>query len=198
MSLKIKLTSIMVDDQSKALRFYTDILGFVKKADFSQGSFRWLTVASADAETRHGTLTLDRSSTGLEAAFEAQAGAFWRDEASPLPAGVDATSTKATDILGHGADVSASAPSRGAVPGADAEHGAPPRPRGRRHRQPLELPPLARDHRRDPDDTHQHGLDSEHLSLLYAGLCGHHLRIRARPAGRRETGVTGDDQEGYG
>jgi predicted enzyme related to lactoylglutathione lyase len=46
--MKIKLTSIYVDDQAKALRFYTDVLGFVKKADFSQGPFRWLTVASAD------------------------------------------------------------------------------------------------------------------------------------------------------
>jgi len=44
--MKIKLTSIYVDDQEKALRFYTDVLGFVKKADFSQGPFRWLTVAS--------------------------------------------------------------------------------------------------------------------------------------------------------
>jgi predicted enzyme related to lactoylglutathione lyase len=46
--MKIKLTSVYVDDQEKALRFYTDVLGFVKKADFSQGPFRWLTVASAD------------------------------------------------------------------------------------------------------------------------------------------------------
>jgi predicted enzyme related to lactoylglutathione lyase len=46
--MKIKLTSIYVDDQAKALRFYTEVLGFVKKADFSQGPFRWLTVASAD------------------------------------------------------------------------------------------------------------------------------------------------------
>lgn len=46
--MKIKLTSIHVDDQEQALRFYTDILGFVKKADFSQGSFRWLTVASPE------------------------------------------------------------------------------------------------------------------------------------------------------
>jgi predicted enzyme related to lactoylglutathione lyase len=44
--MKIKLTSVFVDDQEKALRFYTEILGFVKKADFSQGSYRWLTVAS--------------------------------------------------------------------------------------------------------------------------------------------------------
>ncbi len=46
--MKIKLTSIHVDDQEKALRFYTDVLGFIKKADFTQGPFRWLTVASAE------------------------------------------------------------------------------------------------------------------------------------------------------
>jgi predicted enzyme related to lactoylglutathione lyase len=46
--MKIQLTSIYVDDQDKALRFYTEVLGFVKKADFSQGPFRWLTVASAE------------------------------------------------------------------------------------------------------------------------------------------------------
>jgi predicted enzyme related to lactoylglutathione lyase len=46
--MKIKLTSVYVDDQEKALRFYTDVLGFTKKADFSNGSFRWLTVASPE------------------------------------------------------------------------------------------------------------------------------------------------------
>ena len=46
--MKIKLTRIYVADQEKALRFYTDVLGFVKKADFTQGPFRWLTVASAE------------------------------------------------------------------------------------------------------------------------------------------------------
>ncbi len=46
--MKIKLTSVHVDDQAKALRFYTDVLGFVKKADFSQGPFRWLTVVSSE------------------------------------------------------------------------------------------------------------------------------------------------------
>ncbi len=46
--MKIKLTSVYVNDQDKALRFYTETLGFVKKSDFSQGPFRWLTVASAD------------------------------------------------------------------------------------------------------------------------------------------------------
>jgi len=46
--MKIKLTSIYVDDQEKALRFYTEVLGFVKKTDFSNGSYRWLTVASTE------------------------------------------------------------------------------------------------------------------------------------------------------
>ena len=46
--MKIKLTSIYVDDQEKALRFYTDVLGFVKKTDVSQGPFRWLTVAAPE------------------------------------------------------------------------------------------------------------------------------------------------------
>src|ERR1700678_1167590 len=46
--MKIKLTSVFVDDQEKALQFYINVLGFVKKADFSNGPFRWLTVASAE------------------------------------------------------------------------------------------------------------------------------------------------------
>lgn len=46
--MQIKLTSVYVDDQEKALRFYTEVLGFVKKADFSQAPFRWLTVASPE------------------------------------------------------------------------------------------------------------------------------------------------------
>src|SRR5207245_6247876 len=46
--MKIKMTSVYVDDQNKALRFYTEVLGFAKKTDFSQGPFRWLTVASPE------------------------------------------------------------------------------------------------------------------------------------------------------
>jgi predicted enzyme related to lactoylglutathione lyase len=46
--MKIKVISIYVDGQEKALRFYTDVLGFVKKADVTQGPFRWLTVASPE------------------------------------------------------------------------------------------------------------------------------------------------------
>jgi predicted enzyme related to lactoylglutathione lyase len=46
--MKIKITSVYVDDQGKALRFYTEVLGFAKKTDFSQGPYRWLTVASPE------------------------------------------------------------------------------------------------------------------------------------------------------
>ncbi len=46
--MKIKLTTVYVDDQDRALRFYTEVLGFVKKADVTNGGYRWLTVASAE------------------------------------------------------------------------------------------------------------------------------------------------------
>jgi predicted enzyme related to lactoylglutathione lyase len=46
--MKIKVTSIFVDNQAKALNFYTDVLGFAKKSDFSNGQYRWLTVASPE------------------------------------------------------------------------------------------------------------------------------------------------------
>ena len=46
--MKINLTSVLVDDQSKALAFYTDVLGFVKKHDVPLGEHRWLTVVSPD------------------------------------------------------------------------------------------------------------------------------------------------------
>ena len=44
--MKIKLTSIMVDDQNKALKFYTEVLGFRKKHEIPVGEYRWLTVVS--------------------------------------------------------------------------------------------------------------------------------------------------------
>jgi catechol 2,3-dioxygenase-like lactoylglutathione lyase family enzyme len=46
--MKIHLTSVLVDDQAKALAFYTDVLGFVKKTDIPLGEHRWLTVASPE------------------------------------------------------------------------------------------------------------------------------------------------------
>jgi predicted enzyme related to lactoylglutathione lyase len=47
-TMRLKVTSIYVDDQEKALGFYTDVLGFVKKTDVRQGPYRWLTVVSAE------------------------------------------------------------------------------------------------------------------------------------------------------
>lgn len=46
--MKIKLTSVFVDDQDKALKFYTEVLGFVKKQDIPAGGARWLTVVSPE------------------------------------------------------------------------------------------------------------------------------------------------------
>jgi catechol 2,3-dioxygenase-like lactoylglutathione lyase family enzyme len=46
--MRINLTSVLVDDQDKALRFYTQVLGFVKKTEIPMGEHRWLTVVSAE------------------------------------------------------------------------------------------------------------------------------------------------------
>ena len=46
--MKIKVTTLYMDDQEKALHFYTEVLGFANKTDFSQGPYRWLTVASPE------------------------------------------------------------------------------------------------------------------------------------------------------
>jgi catechol 2,3-dioxygenase-like lactoylglutathione lyase family enzyme len=48
--MKIKVTSVMVDDQDKALAFYTGILGFIKKRDIPLGEHKWLTVVSKDEQ----------------------------------------------------------------------------------------------------------------------------------------------------
>jgi predicted enzyme related to lactoylglutathione lyase len=46
--MKLKVMNVFVDDQEKALKFYTDVLGFAKKMDFSNGPYRWLTVVSPE------------------------------------------------------------------------------------------------------------------------------------------------------
>jgi len=46
--MKIKVIAVYVDDQAKALRFYTEVMGFTKKADFSNGPYRWLTVTTPE------------------------------------------------------------------------------------------------------------------------------------------------------
>jgi glyoxylase I family protein len=67
--MRIKLTSIMVDDQDKAMRFYTDVFGFVKKHDIPVGEFRWITVVSpegpADLE-----LSLEPNANPIGKAFQ--------------------------------------------------------------------------------------------------------------------------------
>jgi predicted enzyme related to lactoylglutathione lyase len=67
--MKIKLTTLYVDDHDKALRFYTEVAGFVKKADFSNGPYRWLTVASP--EEPDGTeLHLERNDNAAAKAYQ--------------------------------------------------------------------------------------------------------------------------------
>ena len=79
--MKIKVMTIYVDDQDKALRFYTEVLGFVKKTDFSQGPYRWLTVASA--EEPDGTeLQLALSNNPVAKAF--QQGMFQQNQPTAM------------------------------------------------------------------------------------------------------------------
>lgn len=67
--MKIKLTTLYVDDQDKALHFYTDVLGFVKKTDVGQGEYRWLTVSSP--EEPNGTeLQLAKNDNPAAKAFQ--------------------------------------------------------------------------------------------------------------------------------
>jgi len=67
--MKIKLMTVYVDDQDKALRFYTEVLGFAKKADFSQGPYRWLTLASTE-EPDGAELQLERNENPAAKAFQ--------------------------------------------------------------------------------------------------------------------------------
>jgi predicted enzyme related to lactoylglutathione lyase len=67
--VKIKLMTVYVDDQNKALRFYTEVVGFAKKTDFSQGPYRWLTLASAE-EPDGAELQLERNDNPAARAFQ--------------------------------------------------------------------------------------------------------------------------------
>ncbi len=67
--MKIKLMTVYVDDQDTALRFYTEVLGFARKADFSQGPYRWLTVASPE-EPDGAELQLERNDSPAARAFQ--------------------------------------------------------------------------------------------------------------------------------
>ncbi len=67
--LQIKLTSVMVEDQTKALAFYTDILGFQKQMDFPVGEYRWITVAAPERDDLQ--LALEPNENPAAKAFQA-------------------------------------------------------------------------------------------------------------------------------
>jgi predicted enzyme related to lactoylglutathione lyase len=83
--LKIKLTSIMVEDQTKALAFYTDILGFTKKHEIPMGEYRWITVVAGPDELE---LSLEPNENPVAKPF--QQGLFSQ--------GIPATSFESTDL----------------------------------------------------------------------------------------------------
>jgi predicted enzyme related to lactoylglutathione lyase len=85
--MKIVLSSVLVDDQDKALKFYTEILGFVKKTEMPAGRYRWLTVVSPDAA--------DRAQLVLEPNEMAAAKVYQR---ALYDAGIAATSFQVEDI----------------------------------------------------------------------------------------------------
>jgi catechol 2,3-dioxygenase-like lactoylglutathione lyase family enzyme len=67
--VRIRLTSIYVDDQEKALKFYTEMLGFEKKSDITAGGYRWLTVVSS--EDKDGTeLVLEPNDNPVAKAYQ--------------------------------------------------------------------------------------------------------------------------------
>lgn len=68
--MMIKLSSIFVDDQEKALRFYTDVLGFKKKQDFPVGGARWITVVSAEGPD-HLELVIEPNGHPAASAYQA-------------------------------------------------------------------------------------------------------------------------------
>jgi predicted enzyme related to lactoylglutathione lyase len=88
--MRINLSSVMVDDQDKALKFYTEVLGFVKKTDMPIGEYRWLTVTSPDGPD------------GVELVLEPMGFAPARDYQKALYiAGIPLTAFLSNDIQGE-------------------------------------------------------------------------------------------------
>jgi len=86
-TLQIKLTSIMVDDQTRALQFYTEVLGFRKKQEIPMGEYRWISVVSADG------------SEGLELSLEPNANPAGKTfQRALFEQGIPATAFEAADI----------------------------------------------------------------------------------------------------
>jgi len=67
--MRIRLTSIMVDDQAKALKFYTEVFGFIGKRDFPVGEYRWITVVSPEGP-RDVELALEPNANPAARAFQ--------------------------------------------------------------------------------------------------------------------------------
>jgi catechol 2,3-dioxygenase-like lactoylglutathione lyase family enzyme len=88
--MKIKLNAIFVDDQDKALRFYTDVLGFRKKSDFPVGAARWITVVSPEGP--------DDLELVLEPNAHPAARAY---QSALLKDGIPATAFESADIHGE-------------------------------------------------------------------------------------------------
>jgi catechol 2,3-dioxygenase-like lactoylglutathione lyase family enzyme len=94
--MRIKLTSIMVDDQNKALRFYTEVLGFRKKSDFPVGEYRWITVTSPEGPD------------DLELALEPNANPAGKAfQEAMFSQGIPLTAFEVTDIAGEFARLTA-------------------------------------------------------------------------------------------
>jgi predicted enzyme related to lactoylglutathione lyase len=87
--MRIKWSTLYVDDQEKALQFYTDKMGFKKKADFSQGGYRWLTVTSAE-EPEGVELVLESNANPAGKAYQAAIRAQGRPAAQFLVSDVQA------------------------------------------------------------------------------------------------------------
>jgi len=88
--MRINLSSVMVDDQDKALRFYTDVLGFRPMADLPMGEYRWLTVVSPEG------------AEGVELVLEPMAFPPAREYQRALfEAGIPATAFLTSDIQGE-------------------------------------------------------------------------------------------------
>lgn len=94
--MRIKLTSIMVDDQNKALRFYTEVLGFRKRQDFPVGEYRWITVTSPEGPD------------DLELALEPNANPAGKAfQEAMFSQGIPLTAFEVTDIAGEFARLTA-------------------------------------------------------------------------------------------
>ncbi len=84
--MKIKLTNVMVKDQEKALKFYTEVLGFIKKREIPMGEYKWLTVVSREepngVELVLEPMAFDPAKTYQKALLEAgiPAAAFWVED----------------------------------------------------------------------------------------------------------------------